>query len=420
MSTLSTQAPTGLSLDRQKELATPPSRDLRIDFFRGIALLIVVIDHIEGWSGRSVIELWTLISLGFSDAAEIFVFVSGYVFAVAYSRTLDRSGFWACMKKALKRAFQIYIAYVLAAVAVIAIGAWYLDWNPPQYNEQLRIGQRVTESILAALTVRFHPWGFDILAMYIPVIPWMALLLYVQRRSVWLAWLLSGGLYLTVQFFPGVNFTRFGDGEQWYFNPLAWQFLFYLGIYLGDPRRKPLNIVPRWLLVTLSVAMLLAGFFVMKASLWMVQSNGALWETFQPMYRVYWGWGGKTTLQPLRLLHFFALAYLTSQLLPRNLSFWTSWLARPIIVAGQHSLEVYAFQLVVSFVGVFMLSMRFQYTSDVVMLDIVACVLSIGFAYVVAWWQGPKAVPQLAPAVQHAPKADKSRRRASKNRPHHR
>jgi len=45
-------------------------RDLRIDFFRGLALYMVVVDHIGG----DPLGKFTYQAVGFSDAAEIFIF----------------------------------------------------------------------------------------------------------------------------------------------------------------------------------------------------------------------------------------------------------------------------------------------------------------------------------------------------------
>jgi hypothetical protein len=387
----------------QPALTQPTQRDLRIDFFKGVALLIVLIDHIEGWAQRSVIETWTLINLGFSDAAEIFIFLSGYVFAVAYSRVLDREGFGRCLLKALKRSAQIYVAYLLAAVTVIAIGASALSWLPPPFEDRFLIGEHAVSSLIASLLLCFHPWGFDILAMYVPVLPLMAVLLYLlrgDRFNVLLAWCISAGLYLLVQINPAINLPRFGDGGVWYFNPLAWQFLFFLGLVVGNPvigkpARETRSLAPRWLLVTLSVAMLACGLIVLKGFEYLMRFNVRTWEDLEPMIAFYRAWAVKTELGPLRLLHFFALAYLTSLVLPPSLSVWSRRWARPLIVAGQHSLEVYAFGLVLSFLGAFVL-LRGPLTSSwgVILVDLAACAASLGFGYVVAWWKTGRRQPQ--------------------------
>ena len=49
-------------------------RDLRLDFFRGIALFSIFIDHVDS---NSPLAQFTLQSVGFSDAAEVFILISG-------------------------------------------------------------------------------------------------------------------------------------------------------------------------------------------------------------------------------------------------------------------------------------------------------------------------------------------------------
>ncbi len=362
------------------------SRDLRIDFFRGFAMLIVVVDHIEGWSEQSVLNHWTLISLGFSDAAEIFVFLSGYVFAVAYSGHLERNGVGACVRKALTRSLQIYIAYQLAACAVIAIGALLIDWNPPP-GDGIRIGQRAWESVMASLTFKFQPYGFPILAFYVLVLPPMAFMLYLCRHAAWLAWSISIAVYLLAQFFPELNCSRFADGQNWYFNPLAWQFLFFAGVFLGSRLHRGASQILRRLLTLGSVAVILLGFLVVKLSPTIKSWQPRLAESLEPLYSFCWEWSEKHTLEPLRLVHFFALVYLTSRILPRDLKFWSGEVARPIVVCGQQSLEVYTAGLVLSFIATFLLSLSAPSALSVVVIELDCCLGLIGFAYFLRSWK---------------------------------
>src|SRR5437667_9609669 len=62
-------------------------RDLRLDLFRGLALLLIFLDHIPS----NVISWVTVRNYGFSDATEIFIFISGYANAYVYGAAgLDR------------------------------------------------------------------------------------------------------------------------------------------------------------------------------------------------------------------------------------------------------------------------------------------------------------------------------------------
>ena len=371
----------------------PSRRELRIDFFRGLALMMVLVNHIEIWAGRLVVEPWALVSLGFSDAAEIFVFLSGFVFAITYSRVLDRDGLAACMRKACWRAFEVYRAYLLVSWLVIAIGALCMRWGPPSYHAYLRIGERPWQSFLSTWTLQFHPFGFEILAIYVVILPAMPLLLYLARRVPWMAWTISLGMYLLALIFPDLNPTRFGDQLPWFFNPFSWQFLFFLGLWLGRPGRRPAALLPHWLLTIASLLLLALGLFARKLSPQVLAWEPSLADQLGTLLFVCEQLSVKTILGPLRLLHFFALVYLTVRLLPRELGFWSSAPARPFVVCGQHSLEVYAFGLLVTFLMVFAIMNRPIADATVVAASLVACLALAGFAYGMRWWKTGGALP---------------------------
>src|SRR5262245_26761852 len=85
-----------------------PGRDLRLDLFRGIALWLIFIDHIP----NNVVNWFTIRNYGFSDAAEIFIFISGYTAAFVYSKAMRERGFVVASARILKRAWQIYVAHI--------------------------------------------------------------------------------------------------------------------------------------------------------------------------------------------------------------------------------------------------------------------------------------------------------------------
>jgi hypothetical protein len=90
----------------------PQSRDLRLDFFRGLSLWFIFLDHVP-----SNIMAWvTVRNYGFSDASEIFVFISGYTAAFVYGRVMNERGFMIGAARILKRAWQIYVAFVFLFV----------------------------------------------------------------------------------------------------------------------------------------------------------------------------------------------------------------------------------------------------------------------------------------------------------------
>src|SRR4051795_1277884 len=84
----------------QSALLAPVERDLRLDLFRGIGLWMIFLDHIP----HDVVAWLTLRNYGFSDAAEFFVFISGYLAGFIYGPIVRGGRFLAATKRLLKRA----------------------------------------------------------------------------------------------------------------------------------------------------------------------------------------------------------------------------------------------------------------------------------------------------------------------------
>src|SRR4051812_17257325 len=69
----STPAAPGRSAGGAVALAASSGRDVRIDVLRGLALLVIFVDHVP----QNPLSAFTPQALGLSDAAEAFVFMSG-------------------------------------------------------------------------------------------------------------------------------------------------------------------------------------------------------------------------------------------------------------------------------------------------------------------------------------------------------
>src|SRR5438132_9578485 len=91
-------------------------RDLRLDLFRGLALLFIFIDHIP----NNVLSYVTLHSITFSDAAEVFIFISGYTAAMVYGKALQRQGWLFATAQIYRRVWQLYVAHVFIFVILTA------------------------------------------------------------------------------------------------------------------------------------------------------------------------------------------------------------------------------------------------------------------------------------------------------------
>ncbi len=94
----------------------PTQRDLRLDLFRGIALWLIFLDHIPS----NIVNWFTIRNYGFSDAAEAFVFISGYTAAFVYGRAMRERGFLSASLRILRRVWQLYIAQIFLFIIFIA------------------------------------------------------------------------------------------------------------------------------------------------------------------------------------------------------------------------------------------------------------------------------------------------------------
>ena len=109
-------------------------RDLRLDLFRGLALWLIFLDHIPS----NVVSWITIRNYGFSDATEIFVFISGYTAAFVYGRAMREHGFVVGSARILKRAWQIYVAHIFLFVIYLAEIAYVArSFDNPLYNEEM-------------------------------------------------------------------------------------------------------------------------------------------------------------------------------------------------------------------------------------------------------------------------------------------
>src|SRR5512140_694288 len=86
----------------------PAGRDLRLHLFRGLALWLIFLDHIPS----NMVSWMTIRNYGFSDATEIFVFISGYTAAFVYGREMLDRGLVVAGARILRRAWQVYVAHI--------------------------------------------------------------------------------------------------------------------------------------------------------------------------------------------------------------------------------------------------------------------------------------------------------------------
>ena len=356
-------------------------RDLRLDLFRGIALWLIFLDHIPS----NLVAWGTLRNYGFSDATEIFVFVSGYTAAFVYGKEMRERGFIIAGARILRRTWQIYVAHVfLFAIYLAEISYVATSFENPLYAEEMNILDFLKQpdvTIIQALLLKFKPSNMDVLPLYIILLLLFPPTLWLLQFRSTLALGASVLLYvLTWEF--NWNMPSYPSGH-WYFNPFAWQLLFVFGAWcaLGGAARMS-RILSSPLTLWICFAYLVAAFFVTLT--WHVPQLSHLMprRIEQWMYPI-----DKPNLDVLRFAHFLALAALTVRFLPRDwLGLKSPWL-RPLILCGQHSLEIFCLGVFLAFAGHFVLAEISGGAALHALISICGILIMCGMAWVISWYK---------------------------------
>jgi hypothetical protein len=214
------------------ELALPPSqRDLRLDLFRGLANWAMFLGHIPS----TVLAWLTFRNYGFSDGADLFVFIAGYTSAIVYTRKMSERGFVFGTTRLFRRVWQIYVAHVFLFVCYLATVHFLSHrFNNPDFIDRFNVAPLTdapVETLIQGLLLRYKPVNLDVLPLYVVLMGTFAPVLWLMLR--YRNWIMLGSVLLWVaarQF--GWNLSSYPLGV-WYFNPFAWQLLFVLGAWLA-------------------------------------------------------------------------------------------------------------------------------------------------------------------------------------------
>lgn len=328
-----------------KLIATiPPAlikRDLRIDLFRGLALWWIYVNHIP----ESYLSRLTPKNFGFSDAAEILVFLSGLASGIVYGDLFRRSGFGAASLRMLRRSFEIYVAQILTVVVLLAEVSYIAAWQPDMFDHAnlAILLQQPRETLLQAAMLRYSPVNLDPLLLMVILHFALVLILPLTIRAWPLALTGSVALYALAHLYDWY-IPAYPRG-QLYFNPLNWQLLFVIGICWGANRGDwQLAVLKSRALAGLAASYVLFSFVITLG--WQIHAI----EAYVP------GWMSrliypidKTNLDILRLLHFAALALLCWRHLPSNAEILHTKALRPLIRCGEYALAIYCVGVLLSF-----------------------------------------------------------------------
>jgi hypothetical protein len=309
-------------------------RSAAVDFFRGLGLWIVFIDHIEPniWSH---LTLWRF---GFSDFAEIFIFLSGFIGLRSYESALAAGDTSAVFKKLGRRMARLYVAHIASMVVSLILIAAFAECGVYLKDASIYVWmQNPADYALRMLTLLYAPSLFTLLPLYIRIAPVLALAAIGLRRAPKLLLCVSGALWLLSQF---SSFSRIPGPSA--FHPLAWQFLFVLGaaVRYYSHRLKPFALSP-WAIGTAAITV--AGTVALKS---LTLFPWTLHRLNEQVHAILLRDSGKPELAPYRLLHFLALLILVHFFTHDRQRWLQSLIARLAVACGADSLFIYSCSLV--------------------------------------------------------------------------
>ena len=316
-------------------MAAPAKRIDGIDFWRGFALLTIFIDHVP----ENIFQHVTQQNFGFSDAAELFVFLSGVSVALAYGTRFFEGETVVAVRAVLRRAFTIYWVQIVISLLIIAIfvGAAAL-WKENDLLEDADVVVSNPMQTTAAILALLHPReNANILPLSIVLLLMTPLLLALARRDDRLMLAASAGIYLAARAFS-LNLPTWPVEGTWFFNPIAWQLIFAIGIFAGR-RLKRGGIAYDARLFAACLAIVAIAAVVRTDAL---GYGSGLWQDVRDVLDC-----GKTNLGFARLVHFLALAYVVyhsglTGLMRRTRAFL------PLCLIGHYGLPVFATGTVLS------------------------------------------------------------------------
>ncbi|MEL6563379.1 MAG: OpgC domain-containing protein [Pseudomonadota bacterium] len=390
-------------------------RDIRLDFFRGLAMFIILFAHTPG----NFLTSWIPARFGFSDATEIFVFCSGMASAIAFGATFDRAGFALGSARVVYRIWQVYWAHVGLFFATAAMLAYLtdLDATTRNYWGQMNLWMLFVDHsdglwenpdmLFRFMTLQWVPNLFDILPMYMVILAMMPLVMWLSRIHLGLVaalcitlWVFGQRSFMEALGLPYVNFTAepwVGNDDwqrRWFLNPFGWQLVFFTGFAFmrGWLPKPPVNAA----LFGLALLILLANVPLSNIG---VREFGFEWarewriENRQLI--------SKSDFGILRYVQFLSLAYVAWVLAGdkgHRLRVTATHIAARVwdrlltivLKVGQQSLAVFVVSIFVARFNGFAMDMLGRDTGTVLAVNAFGCGCLILTAYLAGWF---KAVP---------------------------
>jgi hypothetical protein len=372
-------------------------RDLRLDFWRGVALFVIFIDHIPG----NPLASWTLRSFAFCDAAEVFVLISGISSYLAYGSKLEREGMAGLYATIGRRWVKIYFAHMFLILAVAsALATAAAIFAHPAYHYAFRMNWMFSDpaaAISAAFSLRYLPNLLDILPLYLVLLGAAPAIIWIVKRDVRIALGLSILVYAAARW-TGFNLPAGNDGAVWNFNPLTWQLLYTIGIAAGHLRKQGRVAPPLLHKLAIAGALAFVAFAFVMAAPWRGSGVGLM------LWPGYFLWpAGKAMLSPLRVINVLALFWLVACFIGPQAQWLKGRIATPLLSCGRHSLSVFGTGVWLSAISYIALAQTGYALSVLVAANAVGLLVQVGLAATLDRVRGARAASAAARIGAAAP-----------------
>ena len=326
--------------------------DLRLCFLLGLAAWFLFVDHVP----HNAVSLLTMRNFGFSGATDLFVFVGGYTAAILYGKMMLERGFVVTATRLFRRVWQLYAAYVVLFVVYIdLIGYVARKSAAPDVVSEFNVTGIVDHTIrtlIYGLLLQAKPLNLDVLQLFIVLMAFFPIILFGILRRPILTLAGSAIFYLAAREFDW-NLSSFPDG-RWYFNPFCWQLLFVLGAWFAVSGPKQIRAIRS--LQNLSVLRIAALLYLLFALVVTVAGKFPLLAEYVPA-RIFGAFlpNDKENLALYRVVHFLAVAFLFTFLVPRDWRGFRWQILQPVVKCGEEWLPVFCAGVFLSFAAHFVL-----------------------------------------------------------------
>ena len=320
-------------------------RRLELDAMRGVMLVWIALTHLP-----TAASAWVNQPFGFVGAAEGFIFLSALFTGRIYFRIAERDGYPAMERKLWARTLRLYCyhAILLAFAFLVAVPIASHGDRPGLHNLlDFYFLAGAKHAVTEAALLIYRPPLLDILPMYIIFLVLTSIAIPLARSIGWkpILWA-SFAFWVLAQFgFRNAEHTfmmryiptRIPLNEMGSFDLWAWQFLWFVGVWLGIRWAKESLEIETWARrAVVPAVMIAASCFIMRRKL----AHGLELGAFEFLF-------DKWHLGLIRMLDFAAVAALLilSQRMTKPAAI------RPLVLLGQSSLQVFCVHLLFCFAG---------------------------------------------------------------------